>query len=56
MKLYGGIDLHSNNCVFSLCNADGQVVARRKLPNEIDVMLSYLVSEKKIRSGTFKNQ
>ena len=47
MKLYGGIDLHSNNCVFSICNADGAVIARRKLPNEFDVISSYLAPFKK---------
>ena len=47
MKLYGGIDLHSNNCVFSICNSDGAVIARRKLPNEFDVISSYLAPFKK---------
>ncbi len=42
MELYGGIDLHSNNSVFSICNEKGAIVARRKLPNEIDIIFSYL--------------
>ena len=35
MKLYGGIDLHSNNSVFSIKDETGDVMARRKLPNDI---------------------
>jgi transposase len=35
MKLYGGIDLHSNNSVFSIKDEAGVVIARRKLANDI---------------------
>ncbi|ABM03375.1 hypothetical protein Ping_1576 [Psychromonas ingrahamii 37] len=42
MKLYGGIDLHSNNSVFSIKDKTGDVIARRKLPNDIKQILLFL--------------
>ena len=42
MKLYGGIDLHSNNCVFAICNKEGASVTRKKLPNELGAILRFL--------------
>jgi len=42
MKLYGGIDLHSNNSVFSIKDETGDVLARRKLPNDIKQILLFL--------------
>ena len=38
MKLYGGIDLHSNNSVVVLLDEEDQVVYEKRLPND----LSYL--------------
>ena len=35
MKLYGGIDLHSNNNVLAVINADGEQKYCRRLPNEM---------------------
>jgi len=40
MKLYGGIDLHSNNSMLVLSDEEDQVVYRRRLPNEIAVVLA----------------
>lgn len=51
MKLYGGIDLHSNNCVFAICNQDGANVSRKKLPNELDIILKFLAPFKDQLSG-----
>jgi transposase len=33
MKLYGGIDLHSNNNVVALLDEADRVVYRKRLPN-----------------------
>jgi transposase len=42
MKLYGGIDLHSNNSVVVLQDENDAVVYRRRLPNDIAVVLGEL--------------
>ena len=42
MKLYGGIDLHSNNSVIALLDEQDKVVYRRRLPNEIAIVLAEL--------------
>jgi len=42
MKLYGGIDLHSNNSVVVLLDEEDKVVYRRRLPNDIEVVLQEL--------------
>jgi transposase len=42
MKLYGGIDLHSNNSVVALCDEDDRVVYRHRLPNDAEVILAAL--------------
>ncbi|WP_296896094.1 IS110 family transposase [Thiohalocapsa sp.] len=42
MKLYGGIDLHSNNNVVVLSDEEDKVVYRRRLPNDIGVVLAEL--------------
>jgi hypothetical protein len=47
MKLYGGIDLHSNNSVFSFKDETGKVIARRKLPNDITQIFLFLEPFKK---------
>ena len=39
MKLYGAIDLHSNNAVCGLIDTQDQVKMRRKTPCELDVIL-----------------
>ena len=35
MKLYGGIDLHSNNSVIALLDEEDKVVYRRRLANDL---------------------
>lgn len=42
MKLYGGIDLHSNNNVTVLIDDQDHVVYRCKLPNRLDMILQQL--------------
>ncbi|MFQ3247958.1 MAG: transposase [Arenicella sp.] len=42
MKLYGGIDLHSNNCVFNLVDEEGQVHLKKRLINNLDTILYLL--------------
>lgn len=42
MKLYGGIDLHSNNSVVALLDEDDRVVYRQRLPNDAGVILAAL--------------
>ena len=42
MKLYGGIDLHSNNSVVALLEEGDHVVYRQRLPNEAQVFLAAL--------------
>jgi len=51
MKLYGGIDLHSNNSVFSIKDEAGDVMIRRKLPNNIDTILLFLTPFKQQLTG-----
>lgn len=42
MKLYGGIDLHSNNNVVALLDDADQVVLRRRVANEVPAVLEAL--------------
>ena len=42
MKLYGGIDLHSNNSVIALLDEEDKVVYRRRLANDLELVLSEL--------------
>jgi len=35
MKLYGGIDLHSNNSVIALLDDNDRAVYRKRLPNDL---------------------
>ena len=42
MKLYGGIDLHSNNCVVTLVDEEGQKVLNKKIDNDLSKMLALL--------------
>ena len=42
MKLYGGIDLHSNNSVVALLDEDERLVYRRRLANEAPSILEAL--------------
>ena len=51
MKLYGGIDLHSNNSVFSIKDETGDVLSRRKLPNDLSYIFKFLTPFKEQLSG-----
>lgn len=42
MKLYGGVDLHSNNGVFAIKSEDGKTVFRKRLPNDLRLVKSAL--------------
>ncbi len=42
MKLYGGIDLHSNNSVLALLDEDERLVYRKRLPNDAPCILEAL--------------
>jgi transposase len=39
MRLYGGIDLHSNNSVVVLLDEEDQVVYEKRLPNDLGYLL-----------------
>ena len=36
MKLYGGLDLHSNNSVINIIDEQGKVVFRKRIVNKIN--------------------
>ena len=42
MKLYCGIDLHSNNSVVVILDEEDTVVYQKKLSNQIDVIVNQL--------------
>lgn len=42
MRLYGGIDLHSNNCIVVLVDEDNREVLRKRIDNDISKMLTLL--------------
>ncbi|MCP3882844.1 MAG: IS110 family transposase, partial [Sulfitobacter sp.] len=42
MKLYGGIDLHSNNSVVALTDEQDKVEYLKRLPNDLSIILSAL--------------
>lgn len=42
MKLYGGIDLHSNNSFMTLTDGEDRVVFEGRMPNDLGVMLQAL--------------
>jgi transposase len=46
MKLYAGIDLHSNNCVIAIIDEQDKVVYQKRLPNELQRILQELASFK----------
>jgi transposase len=39
MKLYGGIDLHSNNCVVVLLDEEDRLVYEKRLSNDLGYLL-----------------
>jgi len=46
MKLYGGLDLHSNNVVIAILDEHGVVKARKRINNELHQILLFLSSFK----------
>jgi len=42
MPLYGGIDLHANNCVVALMNEQDEVIYQKRLPNDLPTILEQL--------------
>lgn len=42
MKLYGGIDLHSNNSVIGLLNEEDEMIYQRRLGNDLPTILGVL--------------
>ena len=47
MKLYGGIDLHSNNSVLVLIDEQDKVVYEKQLDNKLELMLNELKTYQK---------
>ena len=47
MKLYGGIDLHSNNAMTKPINSEDKVKLSKKAPCELAVILDVLAPFKK---------
>jgi transposase len=42
MKIYTGIDLHSNNSFVALMNEEGRVIHKKRLPNDLELLLEEL--------------
>jgi transposase len=51
MKLYGGIDLHSNNNYLGIINKKDEKVYKKKLPNELPEVLKALKPHRKELEG-----
>ena len=51
MKLYGGIDLHSNNSVLVLIDEEDRVVIEKRLRNDLALMLAELAPYRKKLAG-----
>ena len=51
MKLYGGIDLHSNNALIKLIDSEDTVKLTKKAPCELDVILNALAPFKNDITG-----
>ena len=51
MKVYGGIDLHSDNSVLGLIDEQDKVLYRRRLPNDLGIILAELVPFKEELEG-----
>ena len=51
MRLYGGIDLHSNNCVIAIKDENGKVLVCKKLPNDLDRILQFLIPYREMLVG-----
>ncbi|HVH91638.1 MAG TPA: hypothetical protein VM783_09665 [Candidatus Acidoferrum sp.] len=51
MKLFGAIDLHSNNNVTVLINEKDEVVYRKRLPNDLKLILGQLAPHQSTIKG-----
>ncbi|HSO83823.1 IS110 family transposase, partial [Thiocapsa sp.] len=51
MKLYGGIDLHSNNSVVALLDEEDHVVYRKRLANDPALVLESLAPYREAITG-----
>ena len=51
MKLYGGIDLHSNNCVVVLLDEEDHVVYEERLSNDLGYLLLELAPYQEMIEG-----
>ena len=51
MKLYGAIDLHSNNNVMVLIDEQDQVVYQKRLPNDLSLMIQQLSAYRESLQG-----
>lgn len=51
MKLYGGIDLHSNNCVVVLVDEESREVLRKRIDNDLLKMIALLAPYQNDISG-----
>jgi transposase len=51
MKLYGGIDLHSNNSVIAIIDESDQVIYQRRLANDLELILTRLLPYKSCLQG-----
>ena len=47
MKLYAGIDLHSNNSVVVIIDDKDRIVYEKRLPNELPLILARMAPYKK---------
>jgi hypothetical protein len=53
MKLYGAMDLHSNNNVTVLINERDEVVYRKRLPNDLKLILGQLAPINRREKGSW---
>ena len=51
MKLYAGIDLHSNNSVVSVIDEQDRVLFEKRLPNELERIIVALMAFKEALVG-----
>jgi len=52
MRLYSGIDLHSNNCVLTVIDEEGLTVYEKRVPNDIEVIKRALLPHQEALVGT----
>ncbi len=51
MKLYGGLDLHSNNSVINIIDENANVIFRKRIANDLDKIKAYLEPYSKDLTG-----